>query len=1492
MSNLFGDFFNDSWLQDPPVDNTQPGIFDAQQSTTRSTHTLPPQDNHQTHTSNFSTISLDQHVVSDGTPLIPSNPSASAALIRSASSNSLHQAYRQRRRSHQPYLINHSGHSTQSIPSHLSGFPDHPLPSQPLNPYLGLSTVEPVPRLEYDPNDRQTNNIQRTGAELITRQSAISIASKDINETYNSFLIPEITQNPKRRRVESQETHDSKAMKVVQMWHSQYRRFPGRDDLTSLAQLTGRSVSDVQEIFNRMMIPDSTYQTEFPTLRDPASELSFDAPQRVVTHDGFETSAILHEPDRHQSERGFSPNIKACIRLQDESNLPMDPSKPFQCTRKCGSSLPKEGDWKKHEEKSTPQRVWICMRELTTNEGRCIYCNASNTTVGHLLEHHRNEPDGRCWKEFYRKDHYIEHLKHRHKIDNKEKRDSYSKISCKDMSMMLGNSDRWCGFCQNEIHNASWKERCQHICRHFRDGDNISQWRDFEERTQRLPKKPHRRGDQNESDHYRDDSDEDGDDGYGGGSGPLGRSYGKGGGRSGRSTRGTDSNQQATPGPSGSRMHSTTIGEASPMDTTHLDCQGQREEPGLIADGPSITHSKGGLQEENSTSRGPHSSFMKIKSLGRGAFSIVDEVVHLTTRLRLARKSVIKPTQSSRRASSLAASSRQIAAEIEILRSLRHPHIIRLLGSYTMGQQSFLLLSPAADTNLAEYMMQQAVDHDSKGTTLMRFAQWYGCLASALHYLHGNSVIHGDIKPANILVKGPQILLTDFGSSRSVQQTYSGSTASGPITPQYAAPEVLDSRISRPSSDIWSLGCVFVEIVSFCCASRPEFQRFQEEHFSPDKAYCRNIEPIRSWLRIVNRGQRVRRSVFNENILLMLNLNPDERPNSQEVLQRFPPSQCCVAWPSSFAERNGPFQELYALSSLVLDRTDICRTNGMALMNSETALKVGKERNASSPSLRDRTAEEFLRLWSQRYGNKIRSSLELATYWLHTCLKGHAVCNCIHDRTSFQWSPTRLIDVEFYSENDSQVRLVVCQDSKQQYLALSYVWGNTHPQERLTTTRLEGMKQSIPVAGLQSTIKRAIEITRSLGVQYLWIDSLCIMQDDNEDRKKEVGRMGQVYRNSLCTIFVDEQPSTNDKQMEKRGGDVRAPASEFSQTMWYTRGWTLQEATLSPRKLFFGKSQVFFQCFELDASEALPNGLPGFLWSAVHEITAESDRWLEGHENDPKWRAQEYSHWHDVVNAAYRIDQYGDIGAETSNSLLGSRGQSTARDAKRIHILSGISEYLRPSLGDRCFAGLWQQTLPWSLLWIVGGPSCRHDSLIWIGSTYAPSWSWSSISGQVTLPDLGTGQDLVEVLGVGEVITKLPKSGGVVLVCCLKLRGKLSMVRMDTRAAHKSIQQVVVIDGLEGPVVASVYLDTTPHVPEASYQCLWLRASTDMATKKPTEKLSGLLIKAQDVEGNIYTREGLISIPDGRESAALLGTLMNGYTECPPIYTFGMISLV
>ncbi len=205
-----------------------------------------------------------------------------------------------------------------------------------------------------------------------------------------------------------------------------------------------------------------------------------------------------------------------------------------------------------------------------------------------------------------------------------------------------------------------------------------------------------------------------------------------------------------------------------------------------------------------------------LGQLGKGATGVVDSVWDpKRPREELARKT-IRFGQAGSPHVLLA----QIRREVKALRMLNHRHIIGLVGWHNMRGSMELLMSPAADCDLMSFldMSGQARQHTLKPLPrergiLDQVVRWVSCLSSALVYMHSVGVTHGDIKPQNILISGSHVWLSDFGTAEfEVDFSLGICSASRWSTPMYCPPEVRSSKPRGREADIWSLGCVFLEV--------------------------------------------------------------------------------------------------------------------------------------------------------------------------------------------------------------------------------------------------------------------------------------------------------------------------------------------------------------------------------------------------------------------------------------------------------------------------------------------------------------------------------------------------------------------------------------------------------------------------------------------------------------------------------------------------------
>ena len=220
-----------------------------------------------------------------------------------------------------------------------------------------------------------------------------------------------------------------------------------------------------------------------------------------------------------------------------------------------------------------------------------------------------------------------------------------------------------------------------------------------------------------------------------------------------------------------------------------------------------------------------------------------------------ARKRFIRPKDSQKDQQLL----KRFDREISSLKRLSHQHLVAMIGSYTDQKSVAYLMTPVGECNLFHYLCQSRSFIDQRLPSLRNY---FGCLANAVAYLHRQRIRHRDLKPQNILIKNHDIYITDFGtaldwSKRGRDTTNDPAT---PFTEQYMAPEVAKrfSSSRNSASDIWSLGVVFLDMVTVLCGSTiRDLRIFLETHGNRHPCVWNNSSGTNEWftkLRQMNAG--------------------------------------------------------------------------------------------------------------------------------------------------------------------------------------------------------------------------------------------------------------------------------------------------------------------------------------------------------------------------------------------------------------------------------------------------------------------------------------------------------------------------------------------------------------------------------------------------------------------------------------------------------------
>jgi hypothetical protein len=364
---------------------------------------------------------------------------------------------------------------------------------------------------------------------------------------------------------------------------------------------------------------------------------------------------------------------------------------------------------------------------------------------------------------------------------------------------------------------------------------------------------------------------------------------------------------------------------------------------------------------------------------------------------------------------------------------------------------------------------------------------------------------------------------------------------------------------------------------------------------------------------------------------------------------------------------------------------------------------------------------------------------------------------------------------------------------------MSYCWGDAQFL-KLTLDFLDIFRSGLPISSLPQAFQDAISITKDLGIRFIWIDALCILQDVKDDFAQECTSMSSIYANSSCNIVATFGKNPHKSFFRTRnhqslqigklfnawkvhdsqrdiwlGMDAIVKGDRLSEEMFNceisTRGWILQEILLAPRSLYFGMNQVHWICQSLEACEIWPEGVPPETGTLV-----DSDSHLFRSSND----CQEFDN----------VNQWNGIVTRYSTLAL-----SHAED--KLVALSGLVKFIQHRTKDEYLWGHWKSTLPLSLNWFIpSGHRYFGDGIAKFGmlskscgrrsSIYrAPSWSWASIDGIVDFKQFWDDTRYVNICSVLDVHTSTtgpnPSDGAVDGQLTLRAPWKTATVLGDNR---------------------------------------------------------------------------------------------------------------
>ena len=350
--------------------------------------------------------------------------------------------------------------------------------------------------------------------------------------------------------------------------------------------------------------------------------------------------------------------------------------------------------------------------------------------------------------------------------------------------------------------------------------------------------------------------------------------------------------------------------------------------------------------------------------------------------------------------------------------------------------------------------------------------------------------------------------------------------------------------------------------------------------------------------------------------------------------------------------------------------------------------------------------------------------------WIDDCDATHGKCSLVAAKL-----PRRVLDVS--GDTGHSIRLHVSSPGDDtRYIALSHCWGKT-PLPRTTEANLRQQREGIPVDKLPKSFQDAVAVTRSIGVRYLWIDSLCIVQDSIADWETESSQMAAIYNNAYVVLsasqatdsscgFLDrvDRYDVDDLSASWRNsamaaekstefGRIKNPDSSISRVFArpfrgnYTRrhhevleesplssrAWGLQERLLARRVVHFTKSELLWECVECLKCECMEM-----------DNTKTDDSSPSG-----LVRGTQFTNLHHKAHTDRARLWIGLLSLYSQLMLT--------YESDRLAALSGLARHWQARGASQYLAGFWRDDILESLMWSVPG-FCQRSS-----EYRAPSWS-------------------------------------------------------------------------------------------------------------------------------------------------------------------------
>ncbi|RKK52365.1 hypothetical protein BFJ67_g5694 [Fusarium oxysporum f. sp. cepae] len=525
----------------------------------------------------------------------------------------------------------------------------------------------------------------------------------------------------------------------------------------------------------------------------------------------------------------------------------------------------------------------------------------------------------------------------------------------------------------------------------------------------------------------------------------------------------------------------------------------------------------------------------------------------------------------------------------------------------------------------------------------------------------------------------------------------------------------------------------------------------------------------------------------------------------------------------------------------------------------------------------------------------------LAKRWLQTCKDRHDCGSASED----DWHPKRLIHV---GNEQQSPRLIISENERPEgcYAALSHCWGEDPKFFMLTSDNLFDLCSEIQLQSLPASFRDAIITCRRIGIPYIWIDSLCILQSglgSHEDWLSHSEDMHLVYHHCDLNISIDVSenphggafrsrnptylqdcyvwtpfyaPPKSSSKSEHDIGDGTEESDLWSICAIFTaddfswarvdlplsdRAWVFQERLLSPRTLHFGSDRISWECDRShNLTEYLPEGV-----------------------SDKRWNGFDC-----LAQNAFSVREKGDLFTYYYDLVFPyTNRQLSHPDEDKLVAFAAVARRCISWFGSDYCAGIFRSTMPQGLLWEMSALGQLGRSKIY----RAPSWSWASLDCRVRFDILdGEGAVLVDVVDVAVELVDPNNQFGQVKSASLILNGPLvasdELILKDAndeefltegRPGRDGYQDIQTILGHTFGISAD-----TVHLWEEAERKAWLISQKNMyllavleTSKKP--HTYGLLLQKND--DGTFTRAGNWEAGPGESSTTSISSSILEYRK-------------